>query len=72
MVYDIAVERSRATPAVCYKSVESLTNKVVKPRTFSVKFFEPVKKVDDSGIRVKKSTLPDVGTYEAPAQFMKT
>ena len=60
---DEAVFSARQTPAVCYKDLKSLTNST-KPRAFALKIPDAKTKASDMHRKPKKSTEPDMGSYE--------
>jgi hypothetical protein len=71
-IFDMAVEAGKATPAVCYKSVDNLVNRVVKPKIYEHKITKPGKDAEPFHLRPKKSNAPDMGTYQHSKQFHST
>lgn len=60
---DTAVHNAKQTPSVCYKDVKSLTN-CTKPRIFALKIPDAKTTAADMHRKPKKSTEPDMGSYE--------
>ena len=61
---DAAIDHAMQSPGVTYKDTTSLVNDTTHPKIFKYKFNEPKTRTDDFKLRPKKSTLPDMGSYE--------
>lgn len=68
---DIAVYQSKQTPTVCYQTTEQLIGPT-KPRVLVTKIPDPLVKKEDLGKKPKKSSEPDMGTYDATKAFRYT